>query len=380
MSIGDIGAVIDDLEFDGVICYNPSMVHVAGDVYAVAYEGFEADGWLKTVTIASDGQIADTVIDSYEFDGSSGNHCRIIKIAGNVFAIVYGSSTLGGRVITVTIADNGTITKSVIDSLDYAAWLAFRADIIHIAGNVYAIVARANINNGYLYTFTILSNGQIADTVFGTYKFADTGGYYCKIIHISGQVYAIVYIDGSNDGWIKTVIIADDGGAPAGALDSYEFTEGTLANTEIVHISGSVYAVVYNIGLAQIWIKTVTIANDGEITEPEIDSYMFEGVSGNYAFIIPISGNIFAIAYMSGTPGGALKTIEIANDGQITEPEVSSGAFNATTGEMPFMVHVTGNVYAIAYRGPLEVGLLSTISVETIAPSIPRHELIMGMG
>ncbi|MBW2602189.1 MAG: hypothetical protein JRD47_09775, partial [Deltaproteobacteria bacterium] len=43
--------VIDTLEFDTSSGYEPDIIHVDGNVYAIAYRGPSDDGYLKTVEI-----------------------------------------------------------------------------------------------------------------------------------------------------------------------------------------------------------------------------------------------------------------------------------------------------------------------------------------
>src|SRR4030042_2059194 len=66
-------SVIDTLEFDTADGYAPAIIPVSGNVYAIAYRGTSADGFLKTVEIATNGQITNSVIDTLEFDTADGN-------------------------------------------------------------------------------------------------------------------------------------------------------------------------------------------------------------------------------------------------------------------------------------------------------------------
>ena len=71
------------------------------------YTGAGDDGFLKTVTIATDGQIMNSVIDTFEFDAVSGKDPSIISIADDVYAIAYEGNGSDGFLVTVTIATDG---------------------------------------------------------------------------------------------------------------------------------------------------------------------------------------------------------------------------------------------------------------------------------
>ncbi|MFC1916188.1 hypothetical protein ACFLW4_05805, partial [Chloroflexota bacterium] len=119
--------VIDTLNFDTVRGKTPDIIHISRDVYAIAYTGGPADGdlgQLKTVEVDSDGtdsgNITDTVIDTLEFDAGRGKVPDIIHISGNVYAIAYQggpSATDLGQLKTVEITSSGNITDTAIDSL-----------------------------------------------------------------------------------------------------------------------------------------------------------------------------------------------------------------------------------------------------------------------
>jgi len=77
------------LEFDTLKGKTPNIIPISGNVYAIAYAGDGDDGFLKTVTIATSGQITDAAISTFEFDTLKGITANIIPISGNVYAIAY---------------------------------------------------------------------------------------------------------------------------------------------------------------------------------------------------------------------------------------------------------------------------------------------------
>ncbi len=60
------------------------------------------------------------------------------------------------------------------------------------------------------------------------------------------------------------------------------------------------------------------ISTSGQITNAPIDTLEFDTVKGKTANIIPISGNVYAIAYSGKGGDGFLKTVQIFTSGQIT--------------------------------------------------------------
>ena len=155
MAEGDIGAVIDTLEFDPVLGAFADIINISGNVYALAYLGPDLDGWLATVTIESDGQIGAAVIDTLEFDPVEGRGPRILHISGNVYAIAYEGPDGDGWLATVTIESDGQIGAAVIDTLEFDPVDCTAPYIIHISGDVYAITYSSTGLAGFLKTVDI---------------------------------------------------------------------------------------------------------------------------------------------------------------------------------------------------------------------------------
>ena len=355
--------IIDTLEFDTVMGKTPNIIHISGNVYAIAYGGDGDDGFLKTVTIATDGTITDTIIDTLEFDTKKGMEPNIIHISGNVYAITYHGDGDDGFLKTVEIDVNGQITDTVIDTLEFDTTKCITPNIIHISGNVYAIAYHGDGDDGFLKTFEIATNGQITDTAIDTLEFDTQKGKTPNIIHISGNVYAIAYWGDGDDGILKTVNII--GESSIESIDTLEFDTLYCIEPDVIHISGNVYGIAYRDTNAYGSIKTVEVASNGAITNTIIDTLVFDNTRGYEPNITHISGNVFAVAYRGDGDDGFLKTVEIATNGQITDTVIDTLEFDTAKGKTPNIIHISGNVYAIAYWGDGDDGFLKTVEIAT---------------
>lgn len=293
-------------------------------MYVIAYTGDTDDGFLKTVQIAGSGEIGNEKIDSFEFDVVKGKTPDIIPISGDVYAIAYAEDGDDGRLITVTIANDGQITEAIIDSVEFDNAKGKTPNIIHISGNVYAIAYAGDGDDGWLITGTITAAGQITDTLIDSLEFDPVKGKTPNIIPISGNVYAIAYAGDLDDGFLITVTIATDGQITDTVIDTLEFDTSQGKTPNIIPISGDVYAIAYAGNADAGSLKTVTIATDGQITDPVIDTLEFDSAKGKTPNIIPVSGDVYAIAYAGNGDDGFLKTLTIATDGQITDPVIDT--------------------------------------------------------
>ena len=191
-------------------------------MYVIAYTGDTDDGFLKTVQIAGSGEIGNEEIDSFEFDVVKGKTPDIIPISDNVYAIAYAGDGDDGWLITGTITAAGQITDTLIDSLEFDPVKGKTPNIIPISGNVYAIAYAGDLDDGFLITVTIATDGQITDTVIDTLEFDSAKGKTPNIIPVSGDVYAIAYAGNGDDGFLKTLTIATDGQITDPVIDPLE--------------------------------------------------------------------------------------------------------------------------------------------------------------
>ena len=355
---------VDAFEFDVDFGRETNIIHINGDIYAIAYRGLSDDGWLKTVDIANNGTIDGSVVDSYEFDTSTCYDPNIININGNIYAIAYRGSYNDGILKTVEIANDGTISKPVIDYSEFGIFDCQYPDIIQISNNICAMAYSGLYYDGYLRTTEITSAGQINDSSIGCLRFHKGQILDPMILPISGDVYAIVYSNysGAWHGFLKTVEITSVGNI-TGVIDSLEFDATQGLRPDIIHVSGDVYAIVYRGPSNDGWLKTVGIANDGTITVAGMDSKEFDSSDCYYPDIIHVSGDVYAIAYTGYAWDGYLKTVDIANDGTITVAGMDTLEFDTSYCVFSNIINVTGDIYAIAYTGPSNDGYLKTVEI-----------------
>lgn len=365
MARGDIGAVIDTLEFD-TDCWYPSLVHVSGDIYAVAYAGLAGDGFLKTVNIDSKGNIG-TIIDTLDFDTTTVVYCHLVHISGNAYAVAYQSLPTGdGFLKTVNIDSNGNI-GTVIATLEFDTTSCNYPFLIHISGNVYAIAYQGPGNDGFLKTMTIDSDGNIG-SVIDTLDFETDTCYYPHLVHISGAIYAIAYKGPGGDGFLKTMSIDSEGNIGS-VIDTLEFDTSLCDYPFLIHISGNVYAIAYRGPGADGFLKTMSIANSGDIGAV-IDSLEFDTDYCSEPHLIHILKDAYAIAYRGSDGDGWLKTVRIATNGDIGAV-IDTLEFDTDYCHDPSLIHVSGlgpvrgDIYAIAYQGPDTDGWLATMDIET---------------
>jgi len=379
MAEGDIGAVIDSLNFDATTGGYPSIAKITDTIYAIAYGGVGSDGWLCTAKINADGSIDNAVIDTMEFNDTLGVKPSMVHVAGSIYAIAYYGPDADGWICTVKINDDGSIDDAVIDTFEFAPGTTDHPVLIKLAGNVFAIADTGPGFYGFIYTLSITDAGAISDALIDTLKFEAGNCFNPRIIRVNAQVCAIVYEGPDLDGWLCTVPVTDAGGIGDAVIDTLEFDAAYAASPFIIHIAGTVFAIAYQNGTTDGVITTVTIAADGTIADLAIDAYTFTTNTGGTPFVLPISGNVYVIGWTDTNNDLWLSTVTIAPDGTITEALVDTLEIDAVDGQFPVIVHVTENLYAVAYTSTTQLGKILTVDIFTIAPGFQKHLMIMGL-
>ena len=116
MTIASGGSIsnstIDSFQFEGDTCVEPDIIQVGSDMFAIAYKGPGSQGGQAVcIQIDASGMITNSVIDRLTFDssGGSGGGSRFFHVAGDVYAVAYQDSDDSGQLVTLTVDGSGSI-------------------------------------------------------------------------------------------------------------------------------------------------------------------------------------------------------------------------------------------------------------------------------
>jgi hypothetical protein len=197
--------------------YN-SIVQVDSDTYVLAYAGTDADGYISTFTVSSDGTTI-TEVASLEHDTDNGSHSSIVQVDSDTYVLAYRGTGFDGFIKTFTISSNGaTITE--VDELEHDTDEGYYNSIVQVDSDTYILAYTGTGNHGYISTFTVSSDGTTITEVDELEHDTDTG-MYSSIVQVDSDTYVLAYRGLSNDGYIKTFSAASDGSLPV-ELTSFE--------------------------------------------------------------------------------------------------------------------------------------------------------------
>ena len=342
------------------------------------------DSSLQQVTFSAGGKLFGDITWSLDTGGAAG--FNVISTGTNTGVVKKtGASAAGSYTFTLTATDtlcpgnsddivlSVTVTGSgggapgditgIIDMLEFDSNTGIEPEIIKITDEIFAIAYSGAGNDGWLKTLRIADDGSIVDTQIDAFSFDTKFGNFPQIIPVSGDIFAITYQGDKKDGWLKTVQIGGDGQIGNAVIDALKFDKKEAIASAIVNVSGSYFAIAYEGDKHDGWLKTVEIAADGQITNQLVDTLEFDKKDGKNPDLIHISGEVFAVAYTGPGGDGWLKTLRINAAGQITHPQIAVLEFEMASCQQPVIVPVTGDVYAITYQGPGDGGWLNTVAI-----------------
>jgi hypothetical protein len=355
--------VIDTLDFDTGGGYTPDIIKVTSNVCAIAYRGVSNKGYLKTLSVSTNGVIGSSAIDTLAVDTSQCYEPCIIHVTGNIYVIAYRAASNWGYLKTVSIDTNGVIGDSVISTLIFDTSTCYKPSIVQVASNIFAISYRGSSNRGNLKTVSIDANGTISGSVISTLIFDTSACYESRIVQVASNIFAIAYRGSSNRGYLKTVSINSSGIIGGSVISTLIFDTSACYEPSIVQVASNIFAIAYRGSSNRGYLKTVSISSGGAIGASAISTLIFETTTCYEPDNIPIAGDVYAITYRNSTNKGYLKTVSIASDGTIAQTAIDTFNFETSSCTTPRIINIYNNIYTVAYLGAGNDGYLETIGI-----------------
>lgn len=198
--------------------YDPSLVHVNGPVYAIAYRNSTNKGIIKTFTITSAGHITYTG-NRVTFANSSAYAPSLVQVSYKVFAVAYrdyNNNLQYGIVKTLNISSDGSITLTGKMKVFENTTKCYSPCFIKGQNDTYVIAYAtaapgADVAKGYIITLRLGQDGSIISNN-PRKLFDNDAASFPTIIHIADQTYAISYTGhAAHPGTLITMLIGPHG-------------------------------------------------------------------------------------------------------------------------------------------------------------------------
>ena len=296
-----------------------------------------------------------------------------IKVDTGYYLMVFRDNDWDGHLVTFSITESNGDIGNTISNWEFAHGDTVNSvRIIKISGTTYAIVYSLSqaANAIYVKTFTVSSTGTITESFIDTLTLPLTNEepqQISDIIKISGDVYAIVYSElafpNPSLGVVVTVTIDSAGAISNTVVDSLNFAAASKGTVSIVKVGTTdYYAIAFIDTNNDPVVVTVDIASNGTIAGAVTDTQVLANVTGGLGNIVRVPGtNYYAVAV--GRPGtaGTIYTCSIDNSGAITNG--SNGDFDTNSASGPYMISLGGDAFVVAYTGVDNDGFIVSITV-----------------
>jgi hypothetical protein len=387
MATGDLGSVIDTLEFDTTYSGYNFIFEVASGILGVMYRGVDSDGWLATFAVDSEGNIGAAPIDTLEIDlADLTTYGEVLKIVGTTkFILVWTSTSNHGYIGTVDIDAAGNIGAALIDSYEFDAGTGKAPSICLVATTKYAISYTGTDSDGYVATIDVAADGTITEAFTDSWEWhpETTLTVTNRILKVSGTIY-VISAKTSDGVEMSTITIADDGTITESILDSLVvYAAGT--SCYLANYVGNVY-VMYYVTSSQPWIATMTVDGDGSISAVLDTQRLDLVISMGVGSLIVSKNNTFVIVAATSTAENLTKAYSCLIDGSGNIAGVKDTLIiDASYGRYrPQSVRVDDGIYVVTYTGEGDDGYASSFGAteegNTIVYSTPIVNVLIARG
>ena len=241
--------------------------------------------------------------------------------AGDGIIIVTWNDTSDVLHVSTHLVDTDGNIGARIDDLTIGGALTFLHRLVHISGEIYAVLYRPG-GAGNIATFSVDSSGNISDTTIDTHQYVAAADCF-SVIKVSESGGTVVLAIAAReivvglDGMIYTISMDDDG-TDIADVGNVKFEEYVAYCTDIIHVTGTVYAVLDSAkpnGGYDAYLSTINIPDSGE-SPSVLDGPVYIHDISNYVGICHLTDTIY-ICFTGNGSYGRLVTRPIAADGTI---------------------------------------------------------------
>jgi hypothetical protein len=335
-SYGDIDdAVVSSYNLNALGSYHEisgQLVRINdSDYYLTAYSDDNPanDGFMQTFMVyETNGTVHQALIDSWEFNETYGRFGSLGHINGtDKYVINFMGETYQTTSTFIVYENNGTIHKSMLSTA--TGQPGKESCFIQFTDNIWIAAHSDNSEDGWLETYWIDDDGTVNDTELDTEEYDGTLGRYPDVCIIDSNTIALVYTDvysGNADLVLMTYnISATTGLIDDDPADSWLFESDAYYNAgDIKKIGDNHIAVSFSDASRDLNIKTIPVDSTGAITESFADTVEIEGTGfGNNILFMVNDPNTFGADGIIGWVGtindddGGIYTFNITNTGTL---------------------------------------------------------------
>ena len=347
-----------------------SMIHISGDVYAIAYEGSNNKGTIQTISITSAGGVTNSsYIASEEHDDNNGEYNQLVHLAGTKYVLFYRGQSSDGFAKVFNISNNGQTIEAISSALEFATNDAQHISALKITDSTLVAAWQRSNDDNYITTFKVSSDGSSITSTVST-NHDGSYGRSNSLVRADEDTYILSYNGSSNYGRVQTFTIPPDGSSitevanAAFSDNSYSYWNSMIQIDHDTYVNAG-YS--YNTSGANGYygvLETFTIPLDGSsITSVATLKYTDQNL-GTHNKLFKLNDSEFLLAYEGKDGDGYLEMYSVSSNGA-TLTKKWQNEFDISNMEWPSITRLDKNTIAIAYAGGSSDGYIQTFDIGT---------------
>ena len=343
--------------------------------------------WDVAGTVVSTSQSNNTIdmnlsflnpIVNFEHNGSNATYNSMLHIAGDVYALAYEGASNKATISTIKITTAGSVTNSsFVATEEHDSNNGEDNELIHLSGEKYVLFYKGQSNDGFAKVFKITANGETIEQLSSALEFAPNDYWEGSAVKMTDSTLVFAHTGQSYDGWIKTLKVASDGSTITQVANKEHDTDYGQYNS-LVRANKDTYILSYNGANNRGRIQTFTIPPDGSsITEVANAAFADNGYSYHNSLVQVDHDTYLNAGYSYNTSGsagyyGVLETFTIPTDGSTISSVANLKYTTASTGKYNKLLKLNANEYILAYTGSGSDGFIEMYTVSSDGATITK--------
>jgi len=299
------------LELNDAGCDDARACVRPDDVVCTCYNTTAHVPTLSACIVNADGTLSEHANHIVPYEAANSIRRDVVHVADSTIAIAYDRFSGDTYIITWSVSEQGAAAAAKIQNFQVDPLVSGFSQIVNVKDNVFVDCYQSTSNYAYARSVNITDAGAVSFTAFGRVAITDQAHAYHHVIKLKNNTFISVGHAADLHGWAAVFQVSDDGQVTLPGNNLYEFYSFSLNRPRALRITDDVFAVVYADGENDGWLKTIKCEVGTDATWTPIDQLEFDGVDGEYPVITRRSDNVFCIAYSSTDNAGILKTVEI---------------------------------------------------------------------
>ncbi|MBA7703366.1 hypothetical protein ES703_112151 [subsurface metagenome] len=310
------------------------------------------------------------VIQTYTFDATKGRYPSLVRILDDLHCLAYSGPDDDGWARSIKITAAGVISEDASNTLEFEPGNINNCRSDLRPDDVNCICSFHADNAAYLEAVIVNADGTLSQHATPSALFAAANCFNFDPIHVSGSTLAIAYDKNSGLVYVITVGVAANGEVSEAVGQGFQVHDLLSGFARIAHVAGNVFIVTYQKADGFGYARSITITPAGAIAFTASPQVAFTDQLYSYPHVIKLKDNVFVAVFQSVGEDGWAAVFEVSNAGVITVPTNNLYEFQAGNCENPRAARISDEVFGVVYRGTLDDGFLKTIKCEVNAAAV----------